>query len=141
MNNNKGFSYVLICTWILLGVAVTVIAVQYAAVFDLTNADREARQLAADSLLTQYAGEQYDAVKQGSEFEGWLDRDGLVSQMYDTLGFPGATQTLTDFKGEIRYSVTRPIISPLTGNAFGVKMHICNSVHWSRFVLIRVGSI
>lgn len=122
MNNKKGFSYVLICVIVLLAVAVIAVAIRYAMIFNLTNADREDRQLAADSLLTQYASTQYNAVKQGSEYEGWLDREGLVSAAYDTLGFPGTTQMLVLDKGDIRYIVMRPEITPLTGDTFGVKI-------------------
>ena len=120
MNNKKGFSYVLICVIVLLAVAVIAVAIRYAMIFNLTNADREERQLAADSLLTQYASTQYNAVKQGSEYEGWLDREGLVSAAYDTLGFPGTTQMLVLDKGDTRYIVMRPEITPLTGDTFGV---------------------
>ena len=90
LRNKKGFSYILTCVLVLAVVMMIAVSVQYSLVFSLVRSEKEASRLALDSLVTKYAVEQYDALKQGEAYASHIDRTQLVRRAYGTLGFADA---------------------------------------------------
>lgn len=90
LRNKKGFSYILTCVLVLAVVMMIAVSVQYSLVFSLVRSEKEASRLALDSVVTKYAVEQYDALKQGEAYASHIDRTELVRRAYGTLGFANA---------------------------------------------------
>ena len=112
LRNKKGFSYILTCVLVLAVVMMIAVSVQYSLVFSLVRSEKETSRLALDSLVTKYAVEQYDALKQGEAYASHIDRAQLVRRAYGTLGFADAGITeKTVSKGDASYIVSRPEIT------------------------------
>lgn len=102
LRNKKGFSYILTCVLVLAVVMMIAVSVQYSLVFSLVRSEKEASRLALDSLVTKYAVEQYDALKQGEAYASHIDRAQLVRRAYGTLGFADAGITEKPFPKAMR---------------------------------------
>ena len=120
LRNKKGFSYILTCVLVLVVVMMIAVSVQYSLVFSLVRSEKEASRLALDSLVTKYAVEQYDALKQGEAYASHIDRAQLVRRAYRTLGFADAGITeKTVSKGDASYTVSRPEITAADSGSIG----------------------
>lgn len=123
MNNKKGFSYILVCVIILVVCLLLSVGIYYASVFHLVRQEKERNSIILDSMVTKYATENYDALKQGMEYKNIIDRQTLVNRSYSELGFTNtATQTLKKANGKTEYTVTRPVVTATLGNTFGVEV-------------------
>ena len=81
----------------------------------------------ADGVVTDYATQIYDAVKQGDRYADALNPDALVSETYCALGFgDDGTERLTRIEGTEESRVVlileRPEITAVTADGFGVKV-------------------
>ncbi len=86
----------------------------------VTGADTETRgkdQL--DSVVSEYAAEMFDAIKQGAPSEQYIDYDGLVRKTYARLGFPSDTVTEYPYPNG-NCVMKRPQVTSLKGDGFGV---------------------
>lgn len=123
MNNKKGFSYILVCVIILVVCSLLAVGIYYASVFHLVRQEKERNSVILDSVVTKYATENYDALKQGVAFKNIIDRQTLVNRSYTELGFNNATTlTLKKTNGKTEYTVTRPVVTATLGNTFGVEV-------------------
>ena len=133
LRNKKGFSYILTCVLVLAVVMMIAVSVQYSLVFSLVRSEKEASRLALDSLVTKYAVEQYDALKQGEAYASHIDRAQLVRRAYGTLGFADAGITeKTVSKGDASYTVSRPEITADSGS-IGVTVQYTMTVPFRAF--------
>ena len=134
MNNKKGFSYILVCTIILVVCMLLSVGIYYASVFHLVRQEKERNTIILDSMVTKYATENYDALKQGVAFKNVIDREILVSRSYSELGFKNATtQILKKTNGETEYTVTRPTVTATLGNTFGVEVSYSIKIPFEMF--------
>ena len=119
LRNKKGFSYILTCVLVLAVVMMIAVSVQYSLVF---------------SLVTKYAVEQYDALKQGEAYASHIDRAQLVRRAYGTLGFADAGITeKTVSKGDASYIVSRPEITAADSGSIGVTVRYTMTVPFRAF--------
>ena len=134
LRNKKGFSYILTCVLVLAVVMMIAVSVQYSLVFSLVRSEKEASRLALDSLVTKYAVEQYDALKQGEAYASHIDRKQLVRRAYRTLGFADAGITeKTVSKGDASYIVSRPEITAADSGSIGVTVRYTMTVPFRAF--------
>ena len=118
MNNKRGFSYIITCVIILIVVMIVFVTLQYAYVFHIAREQKNETQLKLDGYVTRCAIENYDALKQGNAWNEYIDRNELVAGAYSVLGITLEYNTLVAVTG--KYDMSRPTISPLGGDAFGV---------------------
>ena len=119
LRNKKGFSYILTCVLVLAVVMMIAVSVQYSLVF---------------SLVTKYAVEQYDALKQGEAYASHIDRTQLVRRAYGTLGFADAGITeKTVSKGDASYIVSRPEITAADSGSISVTVRYTLTVPFRAF--------
>ena len=119
LRNKKGFSYIMTCVLVLAVVMMIAVSVQYSLVF---------------SLVTKYAVEQYDALKQGEAYASHIDRTQLVRRAYGTLGFADAGITeKTVSKGDASYIVSRPEITAADSGSIGVTVRYTMTVPFRAF--------
>ena len=122
MRNNKGFSTILICVIVLFVCMLIAITIEYAAMFNTAESEKAEAQLKLDRLITAYAVEKYDALKQGDAYSTYITPEKLVSEAYKALGFELlSTDKLTVTKGTLTYVVERPQITYLSDGQFGVE--------------------
>ena len=60
LKNKKGFSYVLVCVFILAAVLLTFVALQYASIYHIAREQKQDTQLTLDSYVTTYAVNKYN---------------------------------------------------------------------------------
>ena len=134
LRNKKGFSYILTCVLVLAVVMMIAVSVQYSLVLSLVRSEKEASRLALDSLVTKYAVEQYDALKQGEAYASHIDRTQLVRRAYGMLGFADAGITeKTVSKGDASYTVSRPEITAADSGSIGVTVRYTMTVPFRAF--------
>ena len=66
LKNKQGFSYILVCVFILAAVLLTFVALQYAAIYHIAREQKQDTQLTLDSYVTTYAVNKYNALKLGT---------------------------------------------------------------------------
>lgn len=132
--NNKGFSYILICVIVLIACMLIAVGIEYAYVLHTANAEKEDKQLVLDSMMTSYAVEKYDALKQGEAYDKYIDNSTMINKAYTVLGFGNSSTTkLTVTTGDRVYTVTRPTVSALTGDSFGVVVRYTAKIPFTVF--------
>ena len=129
LRNKKGFSYILTCVLVLAVVMMIAVSVQYSLVFSLVRSEKEASRLALDSLVTKYAVEQYDALKQGEAYASHIDRAQLVRRAYGMLGFADAGIT----EKTVSNTVSRPEITAADSGGIGVTVRYTMTVPFRAF--------
>lgn len=121
LKNKKGFSYILVCVFILAAVMLTFVALQYASIYHIAREQKQDTQLTLDSYVTTYAVNKYNALKQGTEYDKYIDRADLVEGAYYVLGSPRIiTLEYRPESGTGAYSVTNLAVNALVGDSFGV---------------------
>lgn len=122
LTNKNGFSYVLTCVIILITVMIVFVSLQYAFVYHIAMEQRNETQLKLDGYITRCAVENFDALKQGEAWGGHIDRNAIVDGAYTLLGFPRIITLEYREPIEVpgKYVMSRPRISALAGDSFGV---------------------
>lgn len=125
--NKNGFSYILICVILQFTVMLLLAGLEYAAVVGRVKQEKTWLKQTADGVVTDYATQIYDAVKQGTRYADALNPDALVSETYRALGFgDDDTERLTRIEGTEESRVVlileRPEVTAVTADGFGVKV-------------------
>lgn len=122
MNNRKGVSTVLVCVIVLVVCMLLAVIIEYGAIYNCAESEKTEAQLRLDSIITSYAVEKYNALKQGKAYDDYLNRDELINKAYEELGFSNASiNEIMIVKGSMNYSIQRPTISYLSGGQFGIE--------------------
>lgn len=120
--NKQGFSYVLTCA-VILCIALLIFAVmQYGYIYHVVHEQQNYVQLQLDGYVTRQSIAYYDALKQGENYETYIDKAQLVSGAYTLLGFPqGITLEYREtVDSKTVYTMSRPEIYALTGGSVGL---------------------
>ena len=122
LSNRRGISYVLTCVCILVAMTLVAISMQYALVYHVAREQQRETQLKLDSYVTQYAVNKYDALKQGTPWDEYIDNGDLVNGAYIMLGFSpvggqGSNETLI---ADGKYVMSRPSIYATSGDTLGI---------------------
>ena len=122
LKNKQGFSYILVCVFILAAVLLTFVALQYASIYHIAREQKQDTQLTLDSYVTTYAVNKYNALKQGTEYGKYIDRADLVDGAYSVLGSPRiiTLEYRPQSNVDAKYSVSKLTVNALVGDSFGV---------------------
>jgi|GEM_PF-866615 len=135
LENKKAFSYILVCVVIIVLVMFVSVFIQYAFVYHIANTQKEETQLKLDGYVTRYAIEKYNALKQGAAYDEMIEREKLVDGAYTLLGFKksGGVSRTTMTDGEKVYTMSKPTVTALDGDSFGVKVNYHLSIPFEVF--------
>lgn len=108
---------------------------QYRYIYHVANEQKEYVQTTLDSYVTKKAVSYYDALKQGENYEKYIDRTELVNGAYSLLGFPRVItleyrETLNE---KTVYTMSRPEIYSLTNGAIGLYVKYTLTVPFELF--------
>ena len=118
LKNKNGFSYIFICVITIFVAMVIFAGLQYNLVLYTVKSQQSDVQLKLDSLIMKSAVENYDALKQGERYRDYIDKEKLVQDVYEALGFSLNTESI-DIDG---CTMTRPEIQAIEENGYGVKV-------------------
>ena len=113
LKNKKGMAYVLTCVLVMVGMMMVSVLFQYRYVRSIVMTQKEAAQMELDSVILKSAVEHYDALKQGSAYQGYINYTKLEQDAYDALGFD-------DTDEDQKYRLQNPQITPITEGGFGL---------------------
>lgn len=117
--SNKGESYIPVCVLVLFLSALVSVLILYIGTMAQVQAQKRDVKTKLDSVVSEYATEMFDAIKQGAPSEQYIDYDGLVRKTYAKLGF--TSDTVTEYAYPNGNCVLkRPQITALKGDGFGI---------------------
>ena len=117
--SNKGESYIPVCVLVLFLSALVSVLIMYISTMAQVQAQKRDVKTKLDSVVSEYATEMFDAIKQGAPSERYIDYDGLVLKTYAKLGFP--SDTVTEYACPNGNCVMmRPQVTSLKGDGFGI---------------------
>ena len=117
LRNKNGMAYVLTCVIVLTAMMMVSVLFQYRYVYSVIDTQRDAAQTQLDSVVMKSAVENYDALKQGCNYQTFIDYAKLEQDAYAALGF---SETDTEALEEDIYTVNRPQITTITEGGFGL---------------------
>ena len=117
LQNKRGMAYVLTCVIVLVVMMLLSVLFQYRYVYSAIREQRDEAQMQLDSVILKSAMENYDALKRGSTYRGYIDYAKLEQDAYVALGF---ADTDAEWLEEHPYIMSRPQITPITEGGFGL---------------------
>ena len=117
LRNKNGMAYVLTCVIVLTAMMMVSVLFQYRYVYSVIDTQRDAAQTQLDSVVMKSAVENYDALKQGCNYQTFIDYVKLEQDAYAALGF---SETDTEALEEDLYTLNRPQITTITEGGFGL---------------------
>ncbi len=117
LKNKRGDSYIYLCVIVLFISMLTSVVILYMGLTAQVQVQKRDVQLKLDSYIADCSPEVYDALKQGSAYETYVDWEAFEQGAYKTLGFE------RDTTSEYSYgncTMTRPILTVLKGNGCGI---------------------
>ena len=117
LRNKNGMAYVLTCVIVFTAMMMVSVLFQYRHVYSVIDTQRDAAQTQLDSVVMKSAVENYDALKQGCNYQTFIDYAKLEQDAYAALGF---SETDTEALEEDIYTVNRPQITTITEGGFGL---------------------
>lgn len=79
---DKGESYIPVCVLVLFLSALVSVLILYIGTMAQVQAQKRDVKTKLDSVISEYATEMFDAIKQGAPSERYIDYDGLVRKAY-----------------------------------------------------------
>ena len=119
LRNKNGMAYVLTCVIVFTAMMMVSVLFQYRHVYSVIDTQRDAAQTQLDSVVMKSAVENYDALKQGCNYQTFIDYAKLEQDAYAALGF---SETDTEALEEDIYTVNRPQITTITEGGFGLSV-------------------
>ena len=86
-------TYIYLCVLILVISMLLSVLILYMGLLSQVQIQKREVKTKLDSVVSEYATEMFDAIKQGAPSERYIDYDGLVRKAYAKLGFPSDTVT------------------------------------------------
>ena len=119
LRNKRGDAYIYLCVlgiFICLLISVIILYMSITAQVQIQKKDVQAK---LDSYVASFAPEGYDALKQGSSKDNYIDWMRLLADTYPALGFDDESDTHFYYENG-NCSMTRPQVTVLQGDGFGV---------------------
>ena len=122
LKDKNGDAYIWLCVIVVFISMLLSVLILYMGLLSQVQIQKREVKTKLDSVVSEYAAEMFDAIKQGAPSERYIDYDGLVRKAYAKLGFPSDTVT------EYPYSngncvMMRPQVTSLKGDGFGITLH------------------
>ena len=117
LKNKRGDSYIYLCVIVLFISMLTSVVILYMGLMSQVHVQKRDVQLKLDSFIADFSPEVYDALKQGSAYETYVDWEAFEQGAYKALGFE------SDTTSEYSYgncTMTRPTLKVIKGNGCGI---------------------
>ena len=132
IKNKKGEAYIFTCVLVLFIAMLLSVILLYMSLLGQIEFQKNDVEAKLDGYISDYAVKMFDAIKQGDTYASDIDWEGLENGAYKALGFEN------DFTSELVYQegdcvMSRPTVTVLSGNGFGVKVEYTASfaVKWN----------
>ena len=116
--SKKGESYIYVCVLVLFISALVSVVIMYMGLMAQVQIQKRDVEMKLDNIVSEYAVEAFDSIKQGENLDRVIDLDKLKQNAYTELGFNAYATSITYPNGNCKMS--RPTITTLSGNGFGL---------------------
>ena len=118
VSSKKGESYIYVCVLVLFISALVSVVIMYMGLMAQVQIQKRDVEMKLDDIVSEYAVEAFDSIKQGESLDRVIDLDKLKQNAYTKLGFSAYATSITYPNGNCKMS--RPTITTLSGNGFGL---------------------
>ena len=91
LKDKNGDAYIWLCVIVVFISMLLSVLILYMGLLSQVQIQKREVKTKLDSVVSEYATEMFDAIKQGAPSERYIDYDGLVRKAYARLGFPSDT--------------------------------------------------
>jgi len=116
--SKKGESYIYVCVLVLFISMLVSVVIMYMGLMAQVQIQKRDVEMKLDNIVSEYAVEAFDSIKQGENLDRVIDLDKLKQNAYTELGFNAYATSITYPNGNCKMS--RPTITTLSGNGFGL---------------------
>ena len=114
----RGESYIYVCVLVLFISMLVSVVIMYMGLMAQVQIQKRDVEMKLDNIVSEYAVEAFDSIKQGENLDRVIDLDKLKQNAYTELGFNAYATSITYPNGNCKMS--RPTITTLSGNGFGL---------------------
>ena len=127
--SNKGESYIPVCVLVLFLSALVSVLILYIGTMAQVQAQKRDVKTKLDSVVSEYATEMFDAIKQGAPSEQYIDYDGLVRKTYARLGFPSDTVSPSSSASSFTTKTRSPLwnVGSILSPELGITKSACSA--------------
>lgn len=119
LKDKNGDAYIWLCVIVVFISMLLSVLILYMGLLSQVQIQKREVKTKLDSVVSEYATEMFDAIKQGAPSERYIDYDGLVRKAYAKLGFPSDTVTEYPYPNG-NCVMKRPQVTSLKGDGFGI---------------------
>ena len=130
--NKKGEAYIFACILVLFIATLLSVILLYMSLLGQVEVQKNDVKAKLDGYISDCAVEMFDAIKQGDTYTMSIDWYALESGAYAALGFSDEYTYEFVYPGG-NCTMSRPTVTVLSGNGFGVKVDYVASlaVRWN----------
>lgn len=132
LKSRKGeAAYIYLCSIILFAAMLFSVLFLYMGLVGQIQIQKRDMQSRLENYLTGYARDAFNALKQGDQYESYLDYEALKQGCFSALGLGETDAEYTYENGNC--TVTNPEITVLTGDGFGLTVEYIASfpIRWN----------
>ncbi len=132
ITSDKGESYIYVCVIVLVISMLVSIVIMYMGLMAQVQLQKKDIEYKLDSYISEYAVEMHDSIKQGDNYALNFNWTEFEDGVYSALGFTSIYDTEYQYPN-IDCSMSRPTVTVLRGNGFGVKIEYIASypIQWN----------
>ena len=119
LKNKKGDSYIYLCVIVIFVCLLISAVIMYMSLTAQAQIQKNDIQAKLDSYVASFAPKGYDALKQGSTKDSYIDWEEFEANAYAALGFSEESVSVYEYESG-NCSITRPTITVLRGEGFGI---------------------
>lgn len=121
LKNKRGEgTYIYLCVLILVISMLLSVLILYMGLCAQVQIQKRDMRHRLDGYLSEVATLEFDAIKQGEVYEVYLNYDALETNVYEAIGFE--TSDLVYSYPDSNCTITRPTVTVLRGEGFGLKL-------------------
>lgn len=135
LTDKHGFSYIFVCILTLFISMLLAVGLEYTTVLNVVQVQKRQMQQQMDSAVTEKAIDYYNAIKQGSRYNRYIEESNLEDQALRNMGFGSyATENIRiELDGELISVMTRPTVNASIDDGFGIHAEYVLSVPFRVF--------
>ena len=93
--SKKGESYIYVCVLVLFISALVSVVIMYMGLMAQVQIQKRDVEMKLDNIVSEYAVEAFDSIKQGEKLDKVIDLDKLKQNAYTELGFNAYATSIT----------------------------------------------
>ena len=140
LKSKNGDAYIWLCVIVVFISMLLSVLILYMGLLSQVQIQKREVKTKLDSVVSEYATEMFDAIKQGAPSERYIDYDGLVRKTYARLGFPSDTVTEYAYPNG-NCVMIRPQVTSLKGDGFGITVRytVVFPIKWNGNIYKAIG--